>query len=445
MTRFAGRNAVVWGLGRHGGGVAVVRYLVRHGASVVVVDAASEASLEKSITELGDTASAVDLRCNADLAAVDGEPIDLLVVNPAIPIDHPQLSRFDADDSIEMTSEIGLIAHEIQQHRVVAITGSNGKSTVSQWATNALRQVEPSTTVRIGGNFEVALSETTAGNLLDDAPFNADETFVLELSSFQLAHLQGEPLHPQVGAVTNITPNHLDWHRSFADYAAAKRSLLDRSTIALDGSQMPASDLVANDLAAIGEAFDVDVDARNAALVASILNALGHSIAASLLKATQPIIRHRRNVIGSSNGVTFVDDSAATTPESTQVCTHQFGAPQDSKLVIIAGGRNKGFCLDSFAEDLSTRTFAVAALGETGEELADAVCRHQGRAASFTTLTSAIDWALKIVPRGGVVALSPGMASTDLFTDYRDRGDQFRQIVLDRAEISSVASQCETW
>ena len=422
LRSLSGRHAVVWGLGTHGGGVAVVRYLVRCGAVVTVVDQRDATGLADSITALGEARSAVNLRLGQELSGVSG--FDLLVVNPAVRVDHPDLVRVRTSREVEVTSELGLLAREIDGHEVIAITGSNGKSTVSLWVMRLLQRLRPEKPTRIGGNFEVALLESDATNLLESTPFEAPTTFVLEVSSFQLSHLGGERFHPDVGMITNLSPNHLDWHSSFEDYAAAKLSLLSRSRVAIDASTGPP--VLQPEVA---REFGCDVDVTNAAMVMAIANAVGLKPTARDLLATQPAIPHRRTIVAEFDGVKFVDDSAATTPESVAACLQQYGRESNSKLVVIAGGRNKGFDIDAFARSLANFTAAVATIGECGAELAELVESHGGTTEMHESLENAVRWARTRVPSGGVVALSPGMASTDMFADYRDRGCQFRQIL----------------
>lgn len=427
LSPLHGKRALVWGLGRHGGGVAVTRYLVRQGAVVTVVDSASIRDLQVSIDALEDTCPQINLGTEASPAAFDTADFDLLVVNPAIPVSHPELARWVAASSVEITSELGLIARETAGHRVVAVTGSNGKSTVTLWTANLLRRLLPDEQIPIGGNFELGLTDSHHSNLLDLAPLKfrpvgEPATFVLEVSSFQLAHLRDEPFAPTVAAITNVTPNHLDWHGSFAEYESAKRSLLAKSHIAIDGSKA---------IEPQRSPFHARVDRLNAALVKQIVEALSLDVTDEDLLATKPRIPHRRSVVELDAPFTAIDDSAATTPESVGVLLDEYGHSTSSQLVVIAGGRNKGFVLDTFAKRLAGRCFAVATIGETATGLAAEIAKHGGRANSHGSLRTAVRWAIRAVPEGGTIALSPGMASTDQFVDYRDRGHQFRQILRD--------------
>lgn len=424
MTRFAGRRVLAWGLGRHGGGAAVVRYLHRCGASVAVVDAATEQQLLGSLQSLDEIRNEIDFHFDAGPHAFSPDEFDTLVVNPAIPVDHPELARWQCASSCTATSELAILLDEIGSRPVVAVTGSNGKSTVALWTANLLKRVTPTRPVLLGGNFEPGLVDEYQLHLLDLAPFDADAVIVLELSSFQLSHLRDRRVKPTVAVLTSLSPNHLDWHRSFDEYKAAKYSLFDGAVKTIDWSRERDS-ASADAYAILGQS----VDRSNAVLVERIVNAMGHECAAADVIAARPRIPHRRTLVADHDGVSFIDDSAATTPESVEELLREYGHETRSSLVVIAGGRNKGFSINQFAKMLSKRCSAVATIGECGSELASRVAVHGCKVRSHRSLQQAVRWAKKIVPNGGVVALSPGMASTDQFQDYRDRGMSFRRIL----------------
>ena len=162
--------------------------------------------------------------------------------------------------------------------------------------------------------------------------------------------------------------------------------------------------------------------------MARIVTDLYGKVNEETLVLSRPQLSHRFQTVRDDRavaGLRWVNDSAATAPESTLRGLEEVG--RDS--VLILGGRNKGFDLDSLTRSVAGRCVAVATLGETGSELAGLLAVHGGKVRSHRTLAKAVRWSGKVCPPGGTVLLSPGMASTDMFTDYRQRGNEFCRLV----------------
>ena len=213
VDQLRGKRAVVMGLGSFGGGVGVVRFLAGRGAAVRVSDPRSDEQLADSVAELADLPD-IDWR----LGGQDWshfKDADLVVINPAVRPDHPLLSRL-ADHGIPLTTEMNLF-WQLNRGRVIAVTGSNGKST-----TTALIHALLEASGRrcwLGGNIGRSLLP-----VVDQ--IEPDDWVVLELSSFQLERLNQLQARPDIAVVTNFSPNHLDWHGTVDAYAAAKQSIL---------------------------------------------------------------------------------------------------------------------------------------------------------------------------------------------------------------------------
>lgn len=456
---YLGQTVLVWGLGRHGGGVAVARYLVQSGASVTIFDEASEDELVESKQRLADltnveyrlgktqtVSSKPDAKNRFETLPIDPFQFDLIVVNPAVPDSHATYRKLHEVAASKLTSELDLLLRELRGVPLVVVTGSNGKSSVCQWIVRLVQMLDSKKSVILGGNFEPGLVPECPKNLLELVTTNGGpidigtDLCVLELSSFQLARMTGTSLSPSVAAVTNVTPNHLDWHQSFDEYIDAKSRLFESVDIETGTIVLPADDdpirkrwidhshAVCADVGR-GPVTWSQADRANAATVAKILEALGYTVSDRSLSQTRPDVPHRQTVIAVIDGVTYIDDSAATSPEAVEALLNRYGNTTDSKLVVIAGGRNKGFDLNSFSRTLARYSASVATIGETASDLASRVAAHGARVRSHRSLKQALRWARKIVPEGGVVALSPGMASTDQFSDYRDRGHHFRQLL----------------
>ncbi len=212
---WGGRRVTVMGLGRHGGGVAAVRYLARRGARVTVSDTADAEALADSLGELADLhLDAVHLGPHrpADFQT------EFVVVNPAVRPANPSLGAArDAGARLISEAELFLEACPAQ---VIGVTGANGKTTTCAMLHAML--VDSGRRAWLGGNIGRSL-------LGDLDSMSADDFVVLELSSFQLAHLSATCRMPQLAVVTNCSPNHLDWHGGYANYRASKQKLVSAS------------------------------------------------------------------------------------------------------------------------------------------------------------------------------------------------------------------------
>ena len=209
-----GARVTVMGLGRFGGGVGVTRFLAGRGARVCVTDTAEADTLAASVAAL-DGLPGVTLRLGGHDAA-DFTTADWVVANPAVPPGNAYL-RAAADAGVPVTTEVALLVARLRREQVIGVTGSAGKSTTTAMLGHALRAC--GVTTHIGGNL--------GGSMLPGVDrIGPDDAVVLELSSFMLERLGGEGWSPRVAVVTNLSPNHLDWHGTMDAYRAAKQQLL---------------------------------------------------------------------------------------------------------------------------------------------------------------------------------------------------------------------------
>ena len=443
------RAAVVWGLGTRGGGAAAARQLVRQGFDVTVLDRAAESDLEETLTSLPD---AVALRLGEDDPTPYLDADATLVVNPAIPPAHAAWPGVRASGCL-LTSPLGLLLRELVRRPVVAVTGSNGKSTLTAWAANALNAV--GVPAAVGGNFECDLiGLEPLPDRLESLP--RETVVVLELSSFQLAYLFDDPFAPKVGVVTNCTPNHLDWHGTFEAYADAKAAVLRRATESRVPPIPPDDPLRRRFWPDIHRAVPFAVGSKRggpdewpphvrelAGMVRWIVSDFADGISDDALAAARPSLPHRFQTVRddrAAGGLRWVDDSAATTPQSVAAALDLCDDPP----VLILGGRNKGFDLDALAREVAPRSAAVATIGETAGDLAKLIAVHGGKVRSHRTLAKAVKWSGKVCRPGGTVLLSPGMASTDLFRDYRHRGGEFAGLAVESRRSAESAQAADS-
>ncbi len=467
VDQLRGKRAVVMGLGSFGGGVGVVRFLASRGAVIRVSDPRTNEQLADSVAELADVPD-IDWR----LGSQDWshfEDADLAVVNPAVRPDHPLLSRL-VDGGISLTTEMNLF-WQLNRGRVIAVTGSNGKSTTTALIHALLKA--GGRRCWLGGNIGRSLLP-----VVDQ--IESDDWVVLELSSFQLERLNWLQARPDIAIVTNFSPNHLDWHRTLDAYAAAKQSLLrwqttsdwavlnatDANVSNWPGSgrrvlfnscdQQPDSHFAGLD----GDSISVSIDGQlhsvstsgfrlrgchnlenaQAAVATAMIAGVDEASIERGLSQFEPL-PHRLQLVAEWEGRSFYNDSIATTPESAIAALDAFEEP----IVLLAGGYDKQVDLSTFGAAISHRVKAAAFLGATGPRLAGYV-GGAGIVANLvaSSFREAIRWAIEQSAPGDVVLLSPGCASYDWFQSFEARGRQFAAIVNDLTESGSLSNNSDT-
>lgn len=434
------QRVTVMGLGRFGGGLAVTRYLARSGARVLLTDLADEHTLAEPLAELRPfiDSGAVQLRLGAHLLE-DFTQCDAVVASPAVPRpwDNPFLSAA-RDNAVPITTEIQLAIDHLDPERVVAITGSAGKSTTSAMTHAALQAA--------------AVPSILAGNIgssvLDRLEELTQDTIVtLELSSAMLHWLND--FAPAVAVVTNCTLNHTDWHGSFDHYQYSKQSLLRHQRAgaaaildeslkdwttqpSVDRVILSASDRVSSCLTPGTH------NARNAAFALAAAGAIlrqqniEHD-PEQLSSAVRsfPGLPHRLSLCHQSLGIRFYNDSKSTVPNATLLAVAALSETIDqSRIHLIAGGHDKGSDLSEIAR-LAPTLAGLYTIGATGKSLASAA---PSGAFSCEELDTAMRMILQRTNPGDAVLLSPGCASWDQFTNYEQRGERFKHLAINLCE-----------
>ncbi len=428
-------RVVVMGLGRFGGGLGIARWLAESGAHVLVTDPADKETLASSITELKDLTDANSV----EIVLGPHDPMllndaDLLVVNPAVPTpwNHPFIQAA-IDQGIELTTEIEIAYRQLDPSRVIAVTGTAGKSTTSAMIHHALNTTGHHSILagNIGGSLLTQLNELTD-----------DTIVVLELSSAMLHWLWAKsdsPLTgPAVACITNCTPNHLDWHGSDEHYAASKQLL---AKAVPNNGHLILGDTLANwaQLSASPTTLIAPTDALSACAVPGQHNALNAAMALAAAQAltqiddpqplidvirTFPGLPHRLNLICDAHGVRYYNDSKSTTPQATCLAIDALSEHTHRSCIhLIAGGYDKGSDLSPIAK-LAPTLAGLYTIGATGQSLATDPNAHH-----CITLEAATKQAINNTKPGDLVVLSPGCASWDQFTNYEQRGDAFATLV----------------
>ena len=437
------RQVLVVGLGHFGGGVSVTQFLVEQGSQVTVTDRAAETMLGEALKELAGLEIAYRLGGHE---RADFEEADLIVMNPAV-APNAQPWRWIEQLGKAWTAEMNLFLGRCRG-RIVGVTGSNGKSTTAAMIAHVLEHAGGTKRrVWLGGNIGRA-------NLLGRVEeIGTEDIVVLELSSFQLFHLGAMQRSPQVAVVTNLSPNHLDWHGTMAAYRAAKQNIL-RYQRAGDVAMLRGEDAELDQWAPLTQATirrygaaDAEgielvvpgrhnrVNAGAAVAVASVFGIDKSSCGAVL--ADFAGLPHRLAFVREVRGVRYYNDSIATTPESTLAALKSFEQPK----VLILGGYDKGVSFSDLLADIvaAVTVRGVLLLGQVREKLAaelKILLATSERGDDLTvrivdSLDQAVACAAEMAQDGWVALLSPACASYDMFSNFRQRGETFCELVKD--------------
>jgi UDP-N-acetylmuramoylalanine--D-glutamate ligase len=421
-----GRRYAVLGLARSG--AAAVRALVASGAEVVAWD--SDPERRKAIHSS---------RRRGGIELVDPETIDLtgfagVVVSPGVPLNRHPIAAKARAAGVPIIGDIELFAQaraELPPHKVIGITGTNGKSTTTALIHHILETAD--IPARLGGNIGLPI--------LGQEPLPGGGVYVLELSSYQIDLTHS--LDCDVAILLNLTPDHLDRYADFQAYADSKARLFAMQSPAHEaivGIGDAPSAAIARNLSARGEhltkiAPGVCLDqsrwpslqgphnAQNALAAIKAAQALGVPEAAiDRGLETFAGLPHRMQRVGERNGVGYVDDSKATNPESVAPALAAF-----DRIHWILGGLAKSDDLDACRPHFDRIAHAYT-IGEAGSRFAELLRPHMPVEESGT-LDIAVKAAAAKACAGETVLLSPACASFDQFRDYEARGDAFRAAV----------------
>ncbi|SCW40200.1 UDP-N-acetylmuramoylalanine--D-glutamate ligase [Sphingobium faniae] len=427
---FAGKRYAVLGLARSG--LATVETLAASGAQVVAWDSREEARV-----------AVADKAELADPAEIDLKGFDGVVVSPGIPLNKHPIAMQAKLAGVPIIGDIELFAlarPTLPPHKIVAITGTNGKSTTTALIHHIIEQA--GYPARMGGNIGLPIlgQEPLEPNL------KGMGVYVLELSSYQIDLTHS--LDCDVSVLLNITPDHLDRYSGFEGYVASKARLFAMQSpdhvavIATDDD--PSRAIAANAMARTVEVKAADIDpaaqtgwlslqgphnAQNAAVAIAVARALEideDSISNALVSFAS--LPHRMQRVRELNGVLYVNDSKATNAASTAPALAAF-PPVNGKPRIhwIVGGLAKTDNLDECAPQFGN-VAAAYTIGEAGHMFVDLLRPHMAVNDS-EMLSAAVRRAARVAQPGDVVLLSPACASFDQFRDFEARGDAFAAAV----------------
>jgi UDP-N-acetylmuramoylalanine--D-glutamate ligase len=476
-----GKRVLVMGLGLHGGGLGVTRWLLKQGALVTVTDLKNAQELAPSLQALrgslatdgtSGTARGTGSNSDAGIEFVLGEHresdftnADLIIRNPGVPRESHFLT-LARQHHIPIRMEMGLFFEQLPRggDQVVGITGTKGKTTTTVMVGAILKKANPKTVV--AGNLRVSALE-----LLDQ--IDADTPVVLELSSFQLEEFETLRVSPHLAAITNIYPDHLNRYGDLNEYAAAKANIFRHQGItdycvlnfdnpALtylrprvpsrvvwfsrlrtlnDGAFIEREAIVWNDHGAkrrilpvtdmgLGGEHNVE-NALAATAVASVWGAAPEVIAEALREVKG--VPHRLEVVRELMGVTYINDTTATAPVATVAALKALAGRTD-RIILIAGGADKGLEYDEMAQAVARLRLQVILLQGNATPKVERALRAEGCGelirGPFDRLEEAVKQAKEEASPGSIILLSPGAASFGMFANEFERGDKFREIVM---------------
>jgi len=446
LIELSGKRVLVVGLGRSG--VASALFLQSRGARVTVSDAKSEDQLREQIPTLLDAGIAVETGTHGERTFRNQ---DLIVVSPGVPVDAEPLKQARALGQ-PVIGEIQL-ASEFLPGPIVAITGSNGKTTTTTLVGEIIAASGFKTLV--GGNIG-----TAAISLAEQA--TADTTIVLEVSSFQLETIR--TFRPKVAVVLNVTPDHLDRHRTFAAYVDAKARIFENQQ-ADDFAVLNADDPTCVDLAKRTSAqvfwFSREREVESGAFIRdgrvifrargsaqtvlavseiplkgshNLENVLAAVCAGALMGCAAEKIRaaivsfqaveHRLEYVATIGGVEYYNDSKATNVDATMKALQSFPA----NIHLILGGKDKGSDYTVLNNLLRERVKSVYTIGAAAEKIQSHI-KGTTQIVASGTIESAVKQASSTAQPGDIVLLAPACASFDQFQNYEHRGRVFKDMV----------------
>ena len=434
---YQGKKVAVLGMGRSGEAAAIL--LLCLGARVTVLDSENAdvlgvAKLEK----LGGMGVSVITGTNAEQ---DVSPYDLAVLSPGIDPKTALVQNFLAR-GVPIIAEIEL-AYQNSSTPVIGVTGTNGKTTTTELVAAMLTGAGVRTVA--GGNIGKPYSEIVReGHPMD--------VITLEVSSFQLERIQ--KFRPEISVWLNLTPDHLDRYSGMDEYRNAKLRIFENQTgedwsvvnfrdtlpplgtkrITFSAYEVGADLHLQNDI--IHYKGEPVLDPRETHLrgnhnTENLMAALGVGLARGLTPAQMnPALRaylpqpHRYEVVRELDGVMYINDSKATNLDALEKAL----VAETRPVILIAGGKDKGFAFDTLAELVGQRARWVVLIGEMAERIADAWREHVS-CEQVSSLADAVNVAWSLSRPGEVVLFSPGTSSFDMFKSYADRGNQFRALV----------------
>ena len=449
MIDYSNKKVLIIGLARSG--LSAAKLLDRLGANVVITDIKSYPELKELVDQLP---SGVEKHLGGH-HGLNLSEIDIGVISPGVPCDSP-IAEALYIANVELISEVEL-AYSVMDIPVIAVTGSNGKSTTTSMIGAILKSAGKK--VYVGGNIGAPLCDAVGGDY---------DWIVAEISSFQLETVK--TFKPKIGLLLNITPDHLDRHKSMKAYTSLKARLFEnqdsgdvailngqdktvmgvtlpenievyyfchglmcRSGIWTDNdkayiqTESPMEEVFSiSDLKVLGT-HNIE-NALSAALAGYIAGASIYAIRSAVTSFTG--LRHRMELVSVVDNVSYYNDSKATNIDATVKSLTAF----DKNVILIAGGSDKGASFKPLAHAIFQNAKAVILLGETASQIEDALGKFEQQV-TVASMDEAVAMASSWAVAGDAVLLAPACASFDMYENFEQRGQAFVTAVADLEKV----------
>lgn len=458
MSKYKGKKVLIVGCGTSG--VASAKFLVKQGARVMITDTKQRTELAEPLKVLGDLKVEFEFGGHTERSFMGAE---LIIVSPGINVQNHQFLQMAKTKGTQVTSEIELAVGELEQP-LIAITGTNGKSTVTSMVGDMFKsEGKPAF---VGGNLGTPLIEYITAE-------QPGQVAVAELSSYQLELT--EKMVPAVAIFTNIDQDHLDRYGTMENYIAAKKRLLkvcDRNSWVVLNYDDPVikgfasenhgkliwftmknpmeiggefaekffgayydstKNVIVAKLTGKEEVYSLehyklfgDHNKQNlmAALCAARVMGVSHQAAQNCINSFKGLA-HRLEFVRKKDGVYFFNDSKATNIQSVQA---SLGAFKRSPIILIAGGKDKNMEFTPLAPLVEKKVKLLILVGEAKEKINRALGDF-AETYLVGTFEEAVLMSFQKSRNGDIVLLSPGCSSQDMFRDFEERGDYFKKLV----------------
>ena len=442
-----GKDITVIGIGISN--TPLIKFLLKHGANVTACDKKNKEALGDIACEL--EAKGVTLNLGEDY--LKNIKADIVFKTPGLRYDVPELLALK-EKGTYITSEMEEFM-KICPAKIFAVTGSDGKTTTTTLIYTLLK--EEGFTCHVGGNIGAPLLDR-----IDD--IKESDYVVLELSSFQLHTITTSP---HVGVITNLSPNHLDWHTDYAEYIDAKKSIMlyqGKDDVLVTNSSNEESEKIGKNAKGIWRCFSSKKDAfvcldgdyiicndEKYLNINDIKIPGKHNVEnyMAAIAATYPIVSketinkvakdfggvpHRIELVRTLDGVRYYNSSIDSSPNRTINTLNVFNEP----IVLIAGGKAKGLSYEAIGQPILDKAKALILIGETSPDIEKAVKDAKEKAQSEKelpiyykeTYEDVVTLAKELATSGDVVLLSNASTSFDMFKNFEARGEYFKELVM---------------
>jgi UDP-N-acetylmuramoylalanine--D-glutamate ligase len=433
MNRFKEKKITLMGLGLLGRGIGDAKFFAESGAELIITDLKSEKELASSLKQLKQFPNITYHLGGHRLEDFEGR--DFILRAPNAPLDSPFLARA-RERGIPVKMDASLFA-KLSPATIVGITGTRGKSTVTHLIYEMAKLAGKNP--YLGGNEKdvatLPLIETTS----------KEDLIILELDSWQLQGFEEDKISPHISVWTNFMPDHMNYYKNdmaryFEDKAAIARFQKKGDYFITTPeikqkieSRFGALKGVCMTDAALPEGWSLGLpgehNRKNAAYARTAAQSLG--ISADVIKEVLETFKglpNRLEYLGEKNGITFYNDSNATTPEAT-IAALKALAPKGKSIVLIAGGSDKELAFADLAREIQTTVKGAVFFEGKATEKLRALLPKNFSATMASDMNKAVHAAIKLAEPGDIILLSPAATSFGLFKNEYDRGEQFAELV----------------